>query len=307
MPELILHQFKGSAFAEKALVALGIKKLSWYDVQIPHVMPKPLLMPLTGGYRRTPTLQIGADIYCDNRIIMRALEDYAPDPTLYPGGRVGMPYALSFWSDGPFFLASTTIVFANIGDKLPEAFFADREKMTGRNMRPEALKPLEPQARAQWRCFAGWIGDHLKDGKPFIMGDAPGLADINAYMNIKFVRSRTPAIAEELMFDIDFITPWADRMHAIGHGSPTTLSAEDALTIAKDTPSTAEPFCDPNDPQGLNIDDHVTVTPDDNAKVPVEGHVVIASQQEIAIRHKNETVGEVVVHFPRVGFIVTPI
>jgi hypothetical protein len=27
--------------------------------------PRPLLDPLTGGYRRVPVLQVGADIYCD--------------------------------------------------------------------------------------------------------------------------------------------------------------------------------------------------------------------------------------------------
>ena len=41
-------------------------------------MPKPDLMPLTGGYRKTPVLQIGADIYCDTQLIMLELERRAP-------------------------------------------------------------------------------------------------------------------------------------------------------------------------------------------------------------------------------------
>ena len=35
---------------------------------------RPLLSPLTGGYRRAPVLQVGADIYCDTNIILPALE-----------------------------------------------------------------------------------------------------------------------------------------------------------------------------------------------------------------------------------------
>ena len=41
-------------------------------------MPKPDLMPLTGGYRKTPVLQVGADIYCDTQLIMLEIEKRAP-------------------------------------------------------------------------------------------------------------------------------------------------------------------------------------------------------------------------------------
>jgi glutathione S-transferase len=63
MSGLILHHYPTSPFAEKVRLIMGYKKLSWQGVTIPMVMPKPDLMPLTGGYRRTPVLQIGADIY----------------------------------------------------------------------------------------------------------------------------------------------------------------------------------------------------------------------------------------------------
>jgi glutathione S-transferase len=64
--EIILHNYPQSPVAEKVRVALGIKKLEWRDVEIPRLPPKPMLTALTGGYRRTPVMQIGADIYCDN-------------------------------------------------------------------------------------------------------------------------------------------------------------------------------------------------------------------------------------------------
>ena len=86
MTDLILHHFDWSPFAEKARLALGLKQLDWASVQIPMIMPKPDLMPLTGGYRKTPVLQIGADIYCDTRLIARELERRLPLPYFVSGG-----------------------------------------------------------------------------------------------------------------------------------------------------------------------------------------------------------------------------
>ena len=74
MSEIILHNYPESPVAEKVRIALGIKGLEWLSVKIPRIPPKPLLMPLTGGYRRTPVMQIGADIYCDSQCIIRELE-----------------------------------------------------------------------------------------------------------------------------------------------------------------------------------------------------------------------------------------
>ena len=87
MSELILHHYPTSPFAEKARLLLGFKDLAWRSVQIPPVMPKPDLTALTGGYRKTPVLQIGADIYCDTALIARRLEAYQPQPALLPGAR----------------------------------------------------------------------------------------------------------------------------------------------------------------------------------------------------------------------------
>ena len=69
MSELILHQYAGSPFSEKVRALLGYKQVSYRMVDIPMIMPRPYVIPLTGGYRKTPVLQIGADIYCDTALI----------------------------------------------------------------------------------------------------------------------------------------------------------------------------------------------------------------------------------------------
>ena len=87
MSELILHHYDMSPYAEKIRLALGLKGLPWRSVQTPMVLPKPDHIELTGGYRRVPVLQIGADIYCDTHLITRVLDRIQPEPPLSPPGR----------------------------------------------------------------------------------------------------------------------------------------------------------------------------------------------------------------------------
>ena len=51
VPELILHHYDMSPYAEKVRLMMGVKSLAWRSVQMPIVMPKPDLTELTGGYR----------------------------------------------------------------------------------------------------------------------------------------------------------------------------------------------------------------------------------------------------------------
>src|SRR5215471_5685099 len=87
MTDIILHHYDISPYSEKVRTGLGLKGLAWASVELPVIMPKPNLTALTGGYRKTPVLQIGADIYCDSQLIMRELERRYPTPSFYPAGR----------------------------------------------------------------------------------------------------------------------------------------------------------------------------------------------------------------------------
>jgi len=128
MNDIILHHYPQSPVSEKVRVALGIKGLAWRSVEIPRVPPKPDVMPLTGGYRRTPIVQIGADIYCDSQCILRELERRHPEPTFYPGGAEGLPWGIGRWTDGLFDVAVRLSLGAN-ADQLPEAFAKDRVRL----------------------------------------------------------------------------------------------------------------------------------------------------------------------------------
>jgi glutathione S-transferase len=61
MSQVILHHYPLSPYSEKIRLALGLKDVTWSSVDIPIWTPRPKLTPMTGGYRRTPILQVGAE------------------------------------------------------------------------------------------------------------------------------------------------------------------------------------------------------------------------------------------------------
>jgi glutathione S-transferase len=304
---IILHHFEKSPFSEKVRVAFGIKQIGWTSVLIPRIMPRPDLMPMTGGYRRTPTLQIGADIYCDTQIILRELERRFPHPSLLSEGHAGLPWALGMWSDRSFFQNTVNLVFGTLADQVPKEFREDREQLRGQKFDVDAMKAAIPQMRDQLRAHLDWIERQLHDGRPWLLGQAPGLADVNAYMNVWYVCTNLPDAAS-LFSSFPKLQAWEARMKGLGHGArERELTSADALEIArKATPQTPTAE-DTGDLNGRKPGDLVQVAPDDYGKIPVEGTIVSLSAQHIAIRRKDERAGEVVIHFPRAGFLVTPV
>jgi glutathione S-transferase len=307
MPDspIILHHFEKSPFSEKVRVVFGLKNVAWTSVLISRIMPRPDLMPLTGGYRRTPVMQIGADIYCDTQIIIRELERRFPQPTLFPKGYQGIASATAMWTDRSFFQNTVNLVFGSLADQVPQDFIADREQLRGAKFDVPAMTSAIPQMRDQFRAHLQWIEAQLGDGRSWMAGEPASLCDVNAYMNIWYVRAHLPN-ADEMFSEFGKTRAWEARLRAVGHGRSSEISPAAALDIAAAaTPLTAE-MADSNDPNGRKPGDRVEVMPDDYGKVKVRGEIVALSSQHIAIRRHDPRAGEVVVHFPRAGFIVLP-
>jgi glutathione S-transferase len=172
---IILHHFDESPFSEKVRLVFGLKNIAWASVRISRIMPRPDLMPMTGGYRRTPVLQIGADIYCDTQVILRELERRFPEPTLFPAGYEGVASATAMWTDRAFFQSTVNLVFGSLADKVPPDFIADREKLRGAKFDVAAMASAIPQMRDQFRAHVQWIEAQLGDGRNWMCGDSPGL------------------------------------------------------------------------------------------------------------------------------------
>ena len=301
---IILHHFDESPFSEKVRLVFGLKNIAWSSVRISRIMPRPDLMPMTGGYRRTPVLQIGADIYCDTQAILRELERLCPEPTLFPAGFDGVASATAMWTDRTFFQSTVNLVFGSLADKVPPDFIADREKLRGARFDVAAMAAAIPQMRDQFRAHVQWMEAQLGDGRSWMCGDKPGLCDINAYMNVWYLRANLPGEAERLLAEFTRTRAWETRMRAVGHGRRSEMSTAAALDIAAGaTPRTAV-LADPGDPNGRKPGDRVEVMPDDYGRIKVSGEIVALSSDHIAIRRHDPRAGEVVVHFPRAGFLV---
>jgi len=302
-PPVILHHFDQSPFSEKIRLIFGLKKMAWTSVRISRIMPRPDLMPLTGGYRRTPVMQIGADIYCDTQCIMRELERRFPEPSLLPSGYEGLAWGSAMWTDRSFFQNTVNLVFGSLGDQVPADFIADREKLRGARFDIGAMKAMIPQMRDQFRAHLQWIDAQLCDERTWIAGERPSLCDVDAYMNIWYLRAHLEN-ADGMLAEYDHARAWAARLREVGHGTHMELSSAEALEIAaRATPQTEE-LSDPDDPNGRKPGDKVEVMPDDYGKIRVSGEIVALSAQHIAIRRHDPQAGEVVVHFPRAGFLV---
>jgi glutathione S-transferase len=303
MTDIILHHYDTSPYAEKVRTGLGLKGLAWASVELPQIMPKPNLTALTGGYRKTPVLQIGADIYCDSQLIMRELERRHPTPSFYPAGR-GAADALAWWAEKTMFLPAVSIAFAKRPEVLPKGFLEDRAKFSGRNIDPVVMLAAVPNQLDQLRAHFDWLDQTLADGRSFLQGRAVGLSDLAAYHPVWYLRQNFGSAAAPLD-GFPRLLSWAERVAAIGHGRRSPMTSEQALDVARTAISIAKASTDAKDPIGRKPGQVVSVTPDDTGRDPVIGELVTSGIDEIVIRRRDPAIGEVCVHFPRAGFVVT--
>ena len=302
MSDIILHHYDLSPFSEKIRLALGYKGLDWKSVVVEAVPPRPLLDTLTGGYRRVPVLQIGADIYCDTEVIFRALEQIKPEPTLYPTGE-GMSKALSLWWDRSTWRPAIGVLVDYIGEHLPEEFLKDRkDNYLGYDISKDGMAPMLPAYVQQMTAFADWLASMLRESGDFLTGDRLSAADLSCHHSLWLLRANCGAEAIDAQLKLaPEVVAWMDRIGAIGHGTKTEMTPEEAVAAAS-AATPADPGLGDNDPSGIALGTDVTVTPDDNARVPVTGTLVGANAQEVVIAIDSPEAGRLHVHFPRAGF-----
>lgn len=302
MSEIILHHYPLSTFSEKARLAFGLKKLTYKEVVTPAMMPKPDLVALTGGYRRAPVMQIGADVYCDSQLILRKLEQLHPEPTLFPGGNEGQATALAWWAERYIFMPALGFI-ANVNDTLfaPD-FVAERNKF-GFVLGKQDVEPHFSRYVQQLVAHLAWFASTMADGRPFVLGDRVSAADLAAYPSVWFLRKWGDAETERWL-PIKPLLGWVDRVAALGYGNPSEISGASALDIARNSTPAAVDLPADGDPTGLKPGATVMVTPDDVGRDPVTGVLVGADHGEVVIRRTDPRAGVVHLHFPRAGYDV---
>ena len=298
---LILHQYDFSNFAEKARLMMGFKDLAWRAVEIPPIEPKPKLTPLTGGYRRTPVLQDGADVWCDTKLIARELERRVPQPTFYPPNSSGTADAIAWWAEQQFMRPTALYVSGINADHMPEGLHADRAKLHGLPVPSiEAVRKAAYRNLQLVRPQVKWIADMLADGRPYLLGDLPCIADFATYHVVWFFRGRH-IDCREVLNAYPRLIAWRDRMAGIGHGHRTNTDADEALVEARAATPATPRASEPQEGDPLP-GQRARVRASDNARDWIEGEVHFIDADEIALLHENDEVGQMAVHFPRLGY-----
>lgn len=306
MSELILHHYDFSNYSEKVRLALGVKALSWRSVIIPPIAPKPDLTPLTGGYRRTPVLQIGADIYCDTSLILRELERRQPSPALFPENLAALTDAITYWAENRLFRPISLFVSGSNQAHLPAGLQADRALMRG--LPPpseEAMRRAVERNAPLVRTQLPRIEAMFSDGREWIAGDSVSAADLAVYHPLWFFTARSELLLPELA-PYASIGEWMARVRAFGHGAATPLEAPEALQAAAEaspeTPRPSQAFA-----EDLVLGSMVQIRADDYGRDPVAGELVFLAANEVALRRDDPQIGAVVVHFPRLGYDLRPL
>ncbi|MBC7917967.1 MAG: glutathione S-transferase family protein [Rhodoferax sp.] len=311
MADIILHHYPTSPFSEKIRLVLGYKKLAWKSVVIPMIMPKPDVLALTGGYRKTPFMQIGSDIYCDSALICDVLEHIQPTPTLYPESHKGLARVLAQWADTTLFWASmaynlspkgAAAMFEGAPPEAAKAFGADRGAMSTGMTR---LRPGD--ATAAYKSYLRRIANML-DGQDFLMDSAPCVADFAVYHPLWFSRVRVPVMAG-ILDATPSVLAWMDRMAAIGHGTLEKFSATESIAVCAQSAGAAAIFS--SDAEGVFQDEHgiplgslVTIAAETFGQETTEGELVAATRTRYTLKRIDERAGTVHVHFPRIGYVL---
>ena len=307
MSDLILHHYPTSPFSEKVRLVFGYKKLAWKSVIVPSVMPKPDVVALTGGYRKTPFMQIGADIYCDSALICDVLEQRQPTPALYPERSEGLARVAAQWADSSLFWAAMAHNFSSRGaaqvfgggpPEAGQAFAEDRIKMRAGTMAP--IRPAD--GAVAYKSYLRRLADMLQE-HDYLLGDAPCVADFAAYHPLWFTRHCASVMAD-ILNAAPAVLAWMDRMAAIGHGSMEKFSAAEAIALAASSTPAALPDDIFQDDHGIALGSRVTVAAESFGPEPTEGELIAATRMHYTLRRTDERAGTVHVHFPRIGYVL---
>lgn len=300
----ILHHYPQSPASEKVRVFMGLKNIEWRSVIIPRVPPKPKLTKLTGGFRLTPVMQMGADIYCDTSCIISELEHRFPTPSMISDGTPSTEWHIGAADDGDLFKAAIAIVFSDGFDHMPEGFAEDRVSLYFDDADQETyFRDALDENLTFIRSYFTNI-DKAVESQNFIGGDAASISDAVGYYIAWFLRGRYSA-GPELISAFPNLEQWEARISEEAQSTVHDHSADAALEEARaSTPLDGTGIQD-EQTLGLQLGQRISVRPEEDPNVST-GELISLSDRRVSILRSQTSVGDIAVHFPRQGYVIAP-
>ena len=132
----------------------------------------------------------------------------------FPDGNAGLAYAMVKWADA-FFRSGLHMAISLTSPGWPAEFRRDRQQLF-----PDVdFERIDlDHAKSQLRAHASFVDQQLADGRPFLLGAAPGLVDIHAWTVPWFARASMPVV-NELLADLPRLAAWERRIAELGEGA----------------------------------------------------------------------------------------
>ena len=302
LDSIILHHYYESMYSEKVRLLLGYKNSNYLSVVTSPVMPRPELTPLTGGYRRIPVMQIGADIYCDSRVICRKIDQLYPENPIYSQQLSASMDGYCNWLETSLFRAAIALRFQPsaiaseplfAGDLTPELFWKDRAELSAGSSRTRV--PLD-LAEQQFNEHLHRLEEQFSSCGDFLFGEKPMIADFSLYHVLWLVAEREPLA--NYFADFPALMAWYHRMAAFGHGRSNEISAQRAYQDA--VSATPEPLPGVTKVEIL-AGAPVSVFLDDAGDRRITGVLRHLQGGHIAIARNSPELGDTCIHLPTDG------
>ena len=294
----MLHHFEISPFSEKLRAIFGFKRMAWRSVLVPLAMPKPDVAALTGGCRRTPNLQIDADVYCDTALIAQVIDALRPEPPLMPAS-ASMAPAVAAWADSTLFWQAImnaqapkarARLFEGMTPEAIDGLRADCVAFTTGVKRP-APTDAAPQFQSALRMF-----ERALAGQPWLLGAQPSIADFSVYHCLWFTARAGDATT--LLAPHPAVQAWFERIAALGHGLRDEIDSGQAIAIA----AVAKEHAPVQPGLGFDAGQAITVVATDYGSEAVSGTLVGITLESVTLARQDPRAGIMHVHFPGSGF-----
>lgn len=296
---LILHQYDTSPFSQKAQKMMGLKELSWQSVEMPMIAPKPDVEALTGGYRGTPVLQIGRDVFIDNWMIARALDEFdASGPAINAQGGL-REAALYAWGERLF----TPLLHAALAAYQSEwdaDFLADRKRVFP-DVDFDTLDVSDPDRRSQVRAYLGTVEAQLGLDQDFLGGAQADSCDIHVWGMVWMIHSALPALMP-IVETFPRLTDWYERVSALGSGDREDVKIDVAWQSLKDGPARPLPDTPDQEPLAPWVGEVVDIAAGSADRGSASGRLLAVDHEQVVLGVEPISGEAAQVWFPRFGY-----